>query len=122
MVLGSSTLGLPGFQTKLGIDPPLPGDVLVDLFFGGWISTDSSLSLGMRALETVRGYTELDLPGKLLLVFLFILFRKVPREVNHVLPEDACSVTNIKRFSLAVISEESLLGVGDIQSSVHNSS
>merc|ERR1719320_2358070 len=89
----------------------------VNLGLAGWISTDGSMSLGVHALDAVRRHTELDVPGELLLVCLLILLRQVPHVIGHVLPENVCSMNIcVGGLGLAVISGESLLGVGDIKS------
>ena len=67
------------------------------------------MSLGILALETVRGRIEFDVPGEFLFVCLLILLGQVPLVVGHELLDNVCSV-NIcfEGFGLAVISRESL--------------
>ena len=62
-LLISGNLGLPGLQLDLGCGPPLLGDLLVCLGLGGRVGTDGSVGLMVHTLNTVRGHTQLDVPG-----------------------------------------------------------
>ena len=86
-----------------------------------WSGSSHLGSLGIHAFDTGRGRIDLDVPVLLLLVYLLVLLGPVPRVVALVLSEGVCSVNIIERFNLDIISQESLLGVGDIKFSIHSS-
>merc|ERR1712048_729361 len=121
LLLLRGDLGLPAGEADLLGGPPLLLNLLVHLGLGRGIGSDGSMSVLVHALHAVSSDSILDEPAEVLLELLLVLLLQRLHVLRHVETEDVLSVhVGVQLLALGVVTGESLLGVGDVQSSVNS--